>query len=335
MSKILSIVIPTYNMEKYLQRCLDSLVIEDRYLFEQIEILVINDGSKDRSLEIAQSYQEKFPSVFRAIDKKNGNYGSCINKGLAEATGMFFRILDADDWFDQEALQTVVKALISGQDTFDFVLTNYRAIDVNGTIQDYAEVNMPKGQLDFDSFRFINTPNERLLVMHSITFKTSLLHDVGLKHQEGISYTDIEYCYYPLTTAKSFCYIDATLYQYYIGREGQTVSVESTLAHYNDYYKVALRATNDYLLREKDFSSERKESLCRIIYNPIVSYYRVLLLNKKVLTQDDTQQLSLLDSCVNKVPMLYNRLVKATYRKIPFILIWKKFNIRIAKIIGR
>lgn len=103
MEKLLTLIIPTYNMEKLLDRCLSSLVVKDNSLFQQVEVLVVIDGSKDRSSEIAHRYQERYPTVFRVIDKENGNYGSCVNRGLKEATGKYIKILDADDYFNTEA----------------------------------------------------------------------------------------------------------------------------------------------------------------------------------------------------------------------------------------
>ena len=101
MDKILSIIVPTYNMEKYLERCLSSLIVSDEQM-AMLEVLVINDGSKDRSSEIAHGYESRYPDTFRVIDKTNGHYGSCVNRGLQEATGKYVKVLDADDWFNTE-----------------------------------------------------------------------------------------------------------------------------------------------------------------------------------------------------------------------------------------
>lgn len=107
MEKILTIVIPTYNMQDYLRRCLDSLIVPEEQM-QLLEVLVVNDGSKDNSSAIAHEYQDKYPGTFRVIDKENGNYGSCVNRGLKEATGKYIKILDADDWFDTKALTSFV-----------------------------------------------------------------------------------------------------------------------------------------------------------------------------------------------------------------------------------
>ena len=110
MEKILTIVIPTYNMQDYLRRCLDSLIVPEEQM-QLLEVLVVNDGSKDNSSAIAHEYQDKYPGTFRVIDKENGNYGSCVNRGLKEATGKYIKILDADDWFDSEQLDLLIEKL--------------------------------------------------------------------------------------------------------------------------------------------------------------------------------------------------------------------------------
>ena len=117
MEKILTIVIPTYNMERYLEKCLTSLIIDDQDLMNQVEVLIVNDGSKDRSSEIAHSYQDKYSNTFRVIDKENGNYGSCVNRGLSEATGKYIKILDADDSFFKDGYVAYINKLL----TIDFV----------------------------------------------------------------------------------------------------------------------------------------------------------------------------------------------------------------------
>ena len=99
MNKILSIIVPSYNMEAYLPKCLGSLIIDEQELLQKLDVIVVNDGSKDRTSEIAHEFETKYPGVFRVVDKTNGHYGSCINAGLAVATGTFIKVLDADDYY--------------------------------------------------------------------------------------------------------------------------------------------------------------------------------------------------------------------------------------------
>ena len=218
--KILTTVVPTYNMEKYLSRCLDSM-LEDNMRKEKLEILVVNDGSKDSSLAIAKQYEKKYEGIVKAIDKENGNYGSCVNRGLKEATGQYFRILDADDTFQAGALEKMLDTLASS--TEDMIVTQYTYLyDLSGK----KERISPNGAIydkTYKDFDFSNDGNDVVLSMHSVTYKTAVLREIGLKLDEGVSYTDLEYVYFPLKAIKSLRFLDIDLYEYHIGREGQTV----------------------------------------------------------------------------------------------------------------
>lgn len=334
MNKILSVVIPTYNMEKYLRRCLDSLIIQDKLLFESLEVIVVNDGSKDLSSAIAHEYQEKYPDVFRVIDKENGNYGSCVNKGRREANGKYFRTLDADDWFDSNALVLFLESLIKGPDV-DVVLTNFKAVSPTGKAIRFENAFIPEGIHSFDDFKFLGTANERLLTMHSITYNTRLVREINLTQQEGISYTDIEYCYFPLAKAKTFRYIDIVLYQYLVGRDGQTVSVESSIKHFRDYHMVASRVLNDYVNIQYGMSESRKEILSRLIFNPVVNLFLITLVYCKRKVLSEYNMMLAVNEILAKTPVIYNMVYKATYFKIPFYQIWKHFNIRVGFLIGK
>ena len=129
--KTLTVVIPTYNMEKYLRRCLDSLIVGDDQM-AQLEVLVVNDGSKDSSSAIAHEYEKKYPQTFRVIDKENGNYGSAVNRGLKEAKGKYIKILDADDRYDNNLFARYIDT-INTLDV-DLILNDYAYVRPNGEI---------------------------------------------------------------------------------------------------------------------------------------------------------------------------------------------------------
>lgn len=205
MEKLLTIVIPTYNMEALLPRCLDSLVTPISN--DKIEVLVINDGSKDNSLKIAQQYEKRYPSIIRAIDKENGNYGSTINKGISIASGKYFRILDSDDFYSNSGLMEFIQKIETADS--DIILTNYRRD--RGRIHD-----MYKGpseshdtKLNFDD---VDTTKFANFAMHGITYRTSILRDNQILLSTGISYTDSEYCFYPLPFIRTFVYYDILVY---------------------------------------------------------------------------------------------------------------------------
>ena len=146
MSKLLSIIIPTYNMESYLRRCLDSLIVSDKKM-ERVEVMVINDGSKDSSSQIAHEYEAKYPLTFRVIDKKNGNYGSCINCGLRFATGRYVKVLDADDYFNRVAFESYFYYLLTVD--VDLVITDYNIVDDSGSVTEVCKFNLPQNNGKF------------------------------------------------------------------------------------------------------------------------------------------------------------------------------------------
>lgn len=235
MNKILTIIIPTYNMEKYLRRCLDSLIIDEEGM-KQLEVLVINDGSKDTSSQIAHEYQDKYPDTYRVIDKENGNYGSCINRGLKEATGKYVKVLDADDWFDTKNLNLYVDTL--------------REVDADLVVTNCVIVN-EKGERTgcFDSKEFENNKEYSFSEiayrryfpqMHCVTYRLEMLKGMKYVQTEGISYTDQEWVTKPFASIVRIYYVDIYLYFYLVGRDGQTVSKTITNKSFDHHRRVAL-----------------------------------------------------------------------------------------------
>ena len=220
--KILSVIIPSYNMEAYLPKCLGSLMVDDKGLFQKLDIIVVNDGSKDRTSEIAHEFELRYPNVFRVLDKANGNYGSCINAALPIAKGVFVKILDADDSFDTEAfakMLTVMRESEFDADQVDLFLTDFVEVDETGSEKVLRTIQLPSGKtLNIDAVDCIP-----LLYMHSIAYRTENLRSMKYRQTEGISYTDTEWTYYPMSAVKRFRYEPFTVYRYLVGRVGQTI----------------------------------------------------------------------------------------------------------------
>lgn len=220
---VLTIIIPTYNMEKYLRHCLDSLIVPN---MDKVEVLVINDGSKDSSSVIGHEYQDKYPQTFRIIDKENGNYGSCVNRGLKEATGKYVKVLDADDSFDKAAFKTFIDKLQNIDS--DLILTDFVTVDEGGkvtskSIYSKSYEDIPQGKV-FNFVDFLNQPDFIFYgQMHGFTYRTKLLIGMDYHQTEGISYTDQEWVFVPITKVKSCTYFPIILYLYLVGREGQTI----------------------------------------------------------------------------------------------------------------
>lgn len=223
MEKLLSIIIPTYNMEALLPLCLDSLLAPET--MERLEVVVVNDGSKDHSLSIAREYESRFPLCVSVIDKPNGNYGSTINAALPVIKGKYVKILDADDTFNTQALVQMLNALQKVD--VDFAVTHFTILKSDGTTE-LAKYNLygkepyEYGRV-YDLDKVLGDGYIRFFLMHAITYKTEMLRQHGYKQTEGISYTDLEWDTYPLFYARTIVFFDINLYQYNMAREGQTM----------------------------------------------------------------------------------------------------------------
>ena len=195
--KLLSLIIPTYNMEALLPRCLDSLLVPAT--LERLEVMVVNDGSRDGSLAVANSYRERFPQTVTVIDKPNGNYGSTINAALPVAQGKYVKILDADDWFDTTALVTFLDRL--ADISADMVVTHFTVLHDDGT-HELTKYNV-YGREPYDYGRVyplddvLRDGHIRFFLMHALAYRTELLRTMGYRQTEGISYTDTEWACYP------------------------------------------------------------------------------------------------------------------------------------------
>ena len=207
-------------MEKYLRRCLDSLIIDEEGM-KQLEVLVINDGSKDSSSQIAHEYQDKYPDTYRVIDKENGNYGSCINRGLKETTGKYVKVLDADDWFDNKSLMLFLSKI--SLDDVDLILSNCIIKNDDKVVGGFNLSHFKEGVLlCWDDISKYATSFQ----MHCVCYKTQMIRNINYVQSEGISYTDQQWVCLPMSTVKTVKYYGLPLYNYVVGREGQTMDIK-------------------------------------------------------------------------------------------------------------
>lgn len=318
MEKVLSVVVPTYNMEKYLDRCLSSLIVED-YLMDVLEVIVVNDGSKDNSSEIAHSYEAKYPQTFIIVDKENGNYGSCVNKGLEIAIGKYFRILDADDWFDNSMLKKFINYL-SKSDS-DVVVTGFAYIHENGQKESkwYGDNIVTNLQYHISDSAL---QSYHWLRMHKVTYMLKLLKKTNLQLQHGISYTDTEYSYFPIKLASSIVFLDIELYQYYIGREGQTTSLTGRVKSVNDLYKVAKRLLDDYLAMP---DSPNKLVLSFPLKDILLLFYMTIL-EDNPLSIKSRRLLRIIDHLVRKNQYLTQYTSGLTSEDFHYVSFWRRWG---------
>lgn len=273
-NKILTIGIAAYNMEKYLERCLDSIVCIEH--IDDIEIIVVNDGSKDKTIEIARAYESKYPLSVRAIDKPNGGWGSVVNLAMKEAKGKYFRLLDADDWYDSDNFNKFVEYLKHSDS--DLVLTPYQyefLFEGKSKAVPFTNVEY-NNQYNYKDLTSLNW-GKKWFDLPSITYKTSILQDNNIKVSECF-YADIEYDYLPITHIKTFVFNELSIYRYFIGREGQSVSKEGATKHYDDHLRITKQAILYYKSKANDnCDSVYVEFLHRVAVAKIILNYQTLM----------------------------------------------------------
>ncbi len=223
--KTISFAVPCYNSAAYMDHCIETLLA----CGDDIEILIVNDGStKDNTAEKADEWQERYPDIIRAIHKENGGHGSAVNTGLENAKGRYFKVVDSDDWLDEEAMTEVMRYLrrqMELRDPTDMVVANYVYEKVHeGTraVMRYKNVFPVEQEFGWEEVGHFN-PSQYLL-MHSVIYRTELLQDMELKLPEHCFYVDNIFVYEPLPNVETMYYIDVDMYRYYIGREDQSVN---------------------------------------------------------------------------------------------------------------
>lgn len=221
---LLSVIVPTYNMELYLSRCLQSLLLED--VKDYVEIIVINDGSRDCSSQIAHQFQEKYGCDFLVIiDKENAGYGSVINRGIQVANGKYIKICDSDDWFEAngfisfvQQLKNIDADLVYNKYSKEYVQYRKSVVMASPMLDD---VEMGK-VYDIECVKL-----ERLLCLPEITYKAEILRRTNLILLEKTLYTDLQYVTFPIGMVESIAFTDVLLYRYFIGRSDQSISQQS------------------------------------------------------------------------------------------------------------
>ncbi|MBR1748107.1 MAG: glycosyltransferase [Clostridia bacterium] len=268
MEKILTIAIPAYNMEKYLAETLKSMIAET--IMDDLEVIIVDDGSADKTAEIAAEYVKLYPQTFKLISKENGGHGSALNKGLELATGKYYRPIDADDWVDTDSLVYVINDL--KKHNVDMVITNFRKVleksgktinvrcnnvynrreIMEGKVksEDNREINIYDYEYDFNRDLYDYAPQ---YLYHFVTYRTALLKEHNIKFSEKVFYDDMEYDIYPLPYVKTVLPIDRYLYMYRLEREGQSVEDASFIKHRKHRYHIVLSISRYFNDKKKDF----------------------------------------------------------------------------------
>lgn len=220
--KYITFAIPCYNSACYMHHAIETILMAK----DDVEILVIDDGSSDNTLKIAKEYEKKYPGIVKAIHKENGGHGSGVNKGLSLAKGLYYKVVDSDDWVDEKSLKKVletIKTLEKEKKLVDMMVVNYVYERADGQKEINYHKTLPESKI-FTWDEVGKFKKDAYLLMHSVIYRTELLKEINLKLPEHTFYVDNIFVYYPLPYIKTMYYLDVPFYRYFIGREDQSVN---------------------------------------------------------------------------------------------------------------
>lgn len=272
MNKTLSIVVPVYNVEKYLKRCLDSILFED--VLDSIEVIAVNDGSKDSSLSILKSYEEKYPKNFILVDKENGGHGSTVNAGLEIAQGKYFKVLDSDDWFNPVDFELFLKEIKNIE--VDLIVTNHRQDNIytgESSLYQYTGL-IPRKKYLFDKFNLEDLHGDYFIMQHSF-YKTEILRKSGLKLLEKSFYVDMQFNTVPIREVHSFMFLPYDIYRYFIGRKDQSVDLKSFVKNKKQHEMVLKWMIEDFNNIKRTLSPNKKKYLKMILRYMTYTHYMI------------------------------------------------------------
>ncbi|TNU89933.1 glycosyltransferase [Eggerthella lenta] len=260
--KLVSICIPAYNVECYLDRCLLSLMsCEHSALFD---IIVVNDGSKDGTLEIARAYEERYPGIVRAIDKPNGGHGSTINAALAQARGTYFRVIDGDDWVDVKSFDELVGNMLEKDIDADLISSNYYQVFFE---DGHTYAWEKKGSSEYyETYDFATSDfTMEYFAMASAMFKTEVMRSADFALQEHTFYVDVEYLLFPIPYTKTVLFAPEYVYRYAVGNADQSIN-PSTFTNRYDHHDRVIRRMLAYYKEHEPTMGEGQRSYMRSLF---------------------------------------------------------------------
>lgn len=339
MEKILTVVVPTYNAERYLRDNLESFCIAE--ILYDVEVLVINDGSTDHSLEIVKEYVKQYPGTYRVISKENGGHGSGINCGIQNATGKYFKVVDADDWVDQKAFIKLIKLL--RECNSDVVFSGFLWAFDMGQMDKSMFKKKSEREKAFEGveygkeYRFDEIADKLYIKMHNLTIKTDILKENRISVDENCFYVDAEYIVYPIPYINTISFMKEFVYLYRIGRAGQSVGIEKMQRNEENYDRVIASLLAFFLRLEEEIpcSKEKRNYIASIIARVVAGKVKIMLSfpasrDKKREIQMFDEQLKTLcpevyESNINKAVYLLRKSGFAFYYLASF-LVRKKYH---------
>ncbi len=235
--KLLSIAIPCYNSAAYMRKCIESLLPGG----EQVEIIIVDDGSKDETEAIADDYASKYPTIVKAIHQENGGHGEAVNTGLRHATGVYYKVVDSDDWVDGEAYKKILETLenlVTGSRTVDMLISNFVYEKQGARRKKVMSYRVCFPQEEIFTWDDTRVMKNAYILMHSVIYRTRLLKDCGLQLPSHTFYVDNIFVFQPLPSVKTLYYVNVNFYRYFIGREDQSVNEAVMIRRIDQQIKV-------------------------------------------------------------------------------------------------
>lgn len=271
--KQLTISIAAYHVEKYLPETLDSFLIPE--VKDQLEVLIINDGSGEGVNAIAREYEMKYPEIFRLINKENGGHGSTVNRGIEEAAGRYFKTVDGDDRVNPQGLAELLAHLETA--TEDLVVTDYECFDdASGEIFDVKKHDFP-GKECGRIYAFDEISDKLYINMHAAAFRTELLRKMERRLDEHCFYVDAEYMLYPIPEVETVSFLSKPVYEYRLGMTTQSMDIHNMQRNCAHHEMVLTHLLSFYKEKEHTVTAAKRAYLAKGVARILTSQYKIYL----------------------------------------------------------
>ena len=271
MKKLLTIIIPAYNVQEYISQGLDSLIVIEEIL-EDIEILVINDGSLDKTKEIVENYASKYSGIIRLINQENMGHGGAVNSGIKEARGFFFRVLDGDDWVNSEGLIHQIRYMNKHVDelsTIDAIINPSETVYIQEKERKEIKRRLPYESGTLISLRELNDLGYYWDITR-VTYRSDIYKKmVDTLFETKVSYDDMEYVIYPLPYIRNVLYLDDIIVEYRYGTASQSMALSNRQKNLWMQEKILNKCINYYRRFQNSVSNDQEQSMFIYICNQI------------------------------------------------------------------
>lgn len=317
--KLLSFAVPCFNSAAYMEKCVDSLLKGG----EDVEIIIVDDGSTDETAEIADRYAKEYPSIIKVVHKENGGHGSAVNTGIDRASGLYFKVVDSDDWVKEEPYMQILdtlKDLAGGERVLDMLVSNFvyeKIGEKRHKVMRYKHALPANEIFTWDDVKHFH--KGQYMLMHSVIFRTKLLRECALRLPEHTFYVDNLYVFEPLIYVRNMYYLDVNFYRYYIGREDQSVNENVMIGRIDQQIRVN-KLMIDYMVDKKSQAASNKK-----LYHYMLSYLDIITtVSSILLIRSGTEE------NLEKKKELWNYLKKKDwllYRKLRYGLLGRCTNL--------